>query len=754
MISMPNSYKQSMHDNTKRRNQSHMLVTIGVINQEAQKDAAVVEEQGAAYSYISNKNRLLSNYDVEFEYATMEQDWFKADGQLLFPPRPENVEYLFNAGVATSGLLGAICFRFGLTYDIRGLTIDFGRNYPVDFTVSNGVKTVSFSGNDQSYWTTDEIFEGTEYLLIAPTKMVNGQGRLRIEKILMGIGISFENKKIKSSSKTEYLSPIMEELPSIDFSLTVDNSNRMFDVENKESAIHYLEVGQEVAVRYGYEIIDGGDITWMNGCVCNLTDWEADDEEMSFTARDRINDLSETYYRGQYRENGISLYDLAIDVLTDAGLDERYYSLDEYLKNVIVYNPLPCVTHKECLQLIANAGRCKLYTDRQGVICIAAAFITVVSPERMIVQSDNATEWSNLASVVNSEVQYEYATMSQDHFIADGSMYFLPRSGSYLTAGFVSEAVADADGNFIENPKFSIILEAATTYYSLQMNFSSNPAQGATIHTYFEGELRESYVVPGSLELENLIEHEFPLFDTIEIEFTKGQPNSRVFVSSVVFGDVTDYRMDYKVMARSPKGRQKEKISRVDVVRTIYGQPGDTEQIMKESADVTNVENYTFYLQEATCDISVTADGEALTVIENSDYFVTVDTSRLTGICEFVINGRIYPVTTRSYFRQIGVIGKTESWENPLIDTVELAELLAEWLGNYFANNIEYEISYHGEPRLDVGDIVFLENKYVDGLQIQLYEHQLNFNGSLSGTCKANRAVSENGGMLSNVADT
>lgn len=745
MISMPNSYKQSMHDNTKRRNRSYMLVTIGVINQIAQKDAEVVEEQGAQYSYLSNNTRLLNNYDVEFEYATMEQDWFKADGHLLFPPRPENAEYLFNAGAVTYGLLGAVCFRFGLAYDIRGLTIDFGRNYPVDFTVSNGSKTVSFTGNDKSYWTTDEIFDGTEYLLITPTAMVNGRGRLRIEKILMGIGISFENKKIINGTKSEHLSPIMEELPSMDFTLTVDNSNRLFDVENKESAIHYLEAGQEVAVRYGYEVVDGGDITWMNGCVCKLTDWEADDEQMRFSARDRIDDLGETYYRGLYRSEGITLYDLAVDVLTDAGLDERYYELDEYLKNVMVYNPLPCVTHKECLQMIANAGRCKLYTDRTGVICIKAAFVTVVSPERMIVQSDDATEWSNLASVINSAVQYEYATLSQNHFTADGTMYFMPRSGTYLTTGFVSDATADADGNFENNPSFSIILEAATTYYSLQLNFSSNPAQGVTIHIYYEGELKESYAVPGVLEMENLIEHEFPQFDTIEFEFTKAQPNSRVFVSSVVFGEVTDYRMDYKVMTKYPKGKQLEKVARVDVICELYGLTDEVKNIFQETVNVTDCDAYTFYFTEASYEVTVTADGTEMDILDSSSYYVTVDTSGLTGEVAFVVDGKAYIVTNKIVSKTINTTGIIEQWENPLISEADLAQLQADWLGNYFANNIEYDIAYRGEPRLDAGDIVFLENKYVENLQIQLYEHKLSFNGSLSGTVKARKAVSQEG---------
>ena len=434
-----------------------------------------------------------------------------------------------------------------------------------------------------------------------------------------------------------------------------------------------------------------------------------------------------------------------MDVFTDAGLDSRYYELDEYLKNVIVYNPLPCVTHKECLQIIANAGRCRLYQDRQGIICIQAAFTTVISPERMEVTSEDAAEWSNLPSVVNGTTKYEYATLSQDHYRMDGTMYFLPRSGSFLPAGFVSRAVSDGEGNFTVNPKFSIKLEAAMKYYSLQLNFSSSPAPGVTIHTYYEGDLQESYAVPEITEKENLIEHEFPQFDRIEFEFTKAQPNSRVFVDSVVFGDVTDYYLDYRNMKKSPKGIQKEKVARVDVVQSLYGLTDEVKNIFQENVDVTGCDTHTFYFSEASYDVTASAGDTELTITDSSAWYVTVDVSGLTGSQEIVVDGKAYTITNKVFSKTINTTGTIEQWENPLISGDDLAALQAEWLGNYYANNIEYEINYRGEPRLDIGDIVFLESKSVDNLQIQLYEHKLDFGTGLSGSIKARRAVSQEG---------
>ena len=65
--------------------------------------------------------------------------------------------------------------------------------------------------------------------------------------------------------------------------------------------------------------------------------------------------MDSTYYRGQYHPNGMSLYDIAVDVLTDAQVDYRNYWIDPYLKGCSGGNPMPVVMHKGSLQLIANA---------------------------------------------------------------------------------------------------------------------------------------------------------------------------------------------------------------------------------------------------------------------------------------------------------------------------------------------------------------------------------------------------------------
>lgn len=737
MLSATKAYKQAM--DKPYRNHSYVMVTIGVINQVAQKRAYIGSVGGEAYSYLSNKLLLFDSYDPDAFYVTMEQNCFSADGMMYFPPESSD-EFLLNQGVISYGILGAICIRFDAAYDIKGLTIDFGRIYPVDFTVTNGSVTRSYTGNEKSYWTTDDIFNGSSYLTITPTAMSQGQDRLRILKVYMGVGIQFDNSKLTKVEKREYLSQIMEELPTLDMNMTADNHDKLFNVNNEGSSINYFEQGQEVTTVAAYEL-DDGSLYLMDLCKTNLKTWSADDKTLKISTVDKIAGLDSTFYGGLYRSGGITLYDLAVEVFADAGVDTRDYELDSYLKKVTVYNPLPCSSHKECLQLIANAGRCKLYQKRDGVIAIKAAFTMDISPDRMLVTSGDATDYSNLMSVVTGAVQYDYADMTQNYFAADGSMYFLPEDSGYLVAGFVSDAVASSTGTFAVNPKITIKLEAAQVYYSLTVNFAANQPQEMVLHSYLDGELRESYKV-SALELENTIDHEFPEFDTLVLEFTKGMANNRVHLDTVSFGDVTDYALArHWTLKETPTGEKDDKIAEVQVEKYSYTNGTELQNIATEKIDVTNTATYTFYFSEASHNVTVKCDGTALTILASSSYMVKVDVSAYSGTHEFTVNGYQYMVISSIYTNTLDTTGDTVTWSNPLISTNEMAQLQAKWLGSYYDNNVNYSIKYRGEPRLDAGDLAFMEDDVLDNLMVQIGEHDLTFSGgALSGTIKARRA--------------
>jgi len=720
----------------------HMRVTIGVINQNAQASARVSDDND--YTYYSNLTRPMDNYSVDELYAACDQDYTAVDGSMYFLPR-ESADVVLNQGIVSGELLGTIEFVFPYAYDIKGLTVDFGKAYPVEFTIESDNKSVVVSGNASGSFITEEVFSAATYLRFVPSAMINGNSRFRINQITMGIGIYFDDKSIISATKKEHISPISEELPTIDFDMTVRNKNRAYDVENEESTINFLEIGQKIEVLYG-QSMDDDSIEWMPGICLGLKQWSADDDQMKLGATDCFDKMDGIYYRGTYSSEGVSLYDLAVDVLSDAGIDSREYWVDPYLQNVIIHNPMPAIAHKEALQIIANAGRCILYQDRAGKIIMKSSFV----PD-MIATSEDEAYFSHVENILDQSEKMAYALTTKDYTDVTPVQYFLPRQESgmvYLNTGYISGAIADDGGNFAVNPKVLLSLETAFKCFGMTLEFGANPPRSILINSFYNEQLMESYEVK-ELPSTTVINHEFPEFDKLEIEFTQGTPNNRVALDNISFGDSTDYSLKYGIeLLKTPEGTRLEKVKEVQMNRTIYGMSSDdAKELVRENISVSEEENsHIFYFSAASYNLTVSAEGlqegQSVKIVESSSYYALVLFDGVEGNVEVVITGKEYAVAQAKVSRQLNATGYIESWENPIVSSVTHASDVAEWIGNYLSSDREYTLSYRGEPRLDANDIAFLENKYVPDLLIRITDHTLKFNGGFSGTIQARRDMS------------
>jgi hypothetical protein len=199
--------------------------------------------------------------------------------------------------------------------------------------------------------------------------------RPRIENILIGVEKVYSRGDLFSFSHQQEVDPISASLPKSEISFSVDNSDNSYNPNNPNSISKYLMERQEIKARYGYKI--GDDIEWIDAGTFYISEWDAPQNGLSatFKARDLLEFMTGTYDRGVYSDVGKTLYNLAIDVLQDAGLplDEDgtvKWIVDDSLKYISTLTPLPVDTHANCLQLIANAGGCVLYQDRQGKLRI------------------------------------------------------------------------------------------------------------------------------------------------------------------------------------------------------------------------------------------------------------------------------------------------------------------------------------------------------------------------------------------------
>lgn len=743
MQNISRAFKQLIRDPRKVGNRGYIRVYIGIINQDAQ-DAVSANDSRNKFTYFSDIRKPFEGYEASKLYATGEQDFTHVDGSMYFlPEAPEDVVY--NNGLVSEDLLGTIYISFGgvTGLDIKGLTINFGECYPVDFTVENDQGIHSYNGNEKSFWVTEDVFYGTSFFIIRPSKMVNGEGRLRILQFSCGITNTFSNNEVWDYTFKDYISPISETIPSQDISLTVDNQDLYYDPDNEESALAFMEIGQEVKVSFGYDVDNKGNVEWLQPNTCYLKTWKANDVQAKFTATDRFDFISGKYYKGLYRQNGISLFDLAIDVLKDAGIsDPREFFVDPYLRKVIVYNPMPVVEYTEALQIIANAGRCILYQDRDSRIHIQSSFI----PD-MTVDAIDKTVFSHLDNILKDNEKPAYAMGSADFSAVDGSVFFMPEDTKYLPVGYVSESIADSVSNFSIPPKITINLEAAFVCFGLCIKFRNVAPEEFSVATYNDGILVQEFSVE-SPELTYITYEQFDLFNKMEITFTRGHSNSRISVDNILIGDVTDYVISNNYFHSTPERERQKNIKAIKVKRNIYRESSERKELSQEEIFL-GMDNlyYTVYFNNPSYDFEVTVvENETITcsIIESSNYYAKLKFTGITTdvVVKYIVTGYEYVIEENQFVVQHNETGEEKEWNNPLVSTIEHARSLEEWLSSFLLGNVDYKINWWGDPCVDANDLFYLQSKSKPTFMIRTYENTLKFSSAgWSGQMKARKVV-------------
>lgn len=737
MQKVSKAYKESMKSSLRER--AYIMISFGLVNQEAQAKATV---DNGSYAYYSNKDNIFGEHIDDTVYATLEEEFTKVDGSMFFLPRATEGGRYYDTGIVSDKLVSearceVVISLNTIATDFKGLTINFGENYPVDFDIVGSTgQTIEFRGNTKSKWSTEEVLENTTYIKLVFYKMKNPQSRLRIYSIMFGYGLVYYNDSVMSSALDSYVSPIGADVPQFDFSVTLKNYDHYFNVDNPNSAINYLETGQEMDIMYGYQTPGSDTIEWIQGNHLWCSEWESDDNTATIRCQDIFRNMDGEYVKGLYSAAGKSYYALAEEILKDAGISEYY--IDPRLKKLYSNNPIPRVKYKEALQIIANACRCVLTQSRDGKVQIKSNFMPSAS-----IATNGEETYSNAANVLTDTPKVEYATLAGNYTPTDGTMFFLPRNGkAALTTGYVSKEISGANGTFTKNPVVTITMEAIRAYYGLKLVFGTALPAAFTIRTYKGGEPVNEYPVErDEISTTSIILRDFDDFDVMKIEFTKtAEPYNRIVLNYFSLSDVVDFTMNRRDMTSSPKTIKQELIKEVIVPCYTYQENNREENLVYEDIDVVAGEVETYYIQDPSYGYKVKLDeveGKA-TVVAWSNYFVTIKFN-VTGSFKLEVQGYRYKIVEKYATVSLNARGKTVKWKNPLISNTTMANELAAWLADYYTAGIEYEYDTRGNPELDATDIVYQENEFHDGMRVNIYRHTVNFKQAFSGRITARR---------------
>lgn len=675
MIDVSNEYKEAM--DKRIRNRAYILVEIGAINQKAQK-SAVLSTDAAYWS----KGNVFNGNAKNIEYATLESDFLRADGSMYFMPEEDDEVNVIRAnGITTKNLLGSAEIKLDDSYEIKGLTIEFGNTYPTRFKVETDSGIYEYE-NSSSIFVTKDVLGDISHIIITPLEMAGKNQRLRIKRILLGVGLEYSNSSIKSFNLKEDVSPISDELPSQHVGFSFYDPDNNFNVEDDNSFIDYMETQQVVTTSFGIEL-DDGTVDWNQIATSYLSEISSKNGIVTVSAYDRLYHMEDAYSLG-YKIYKRSAYDEALSIFTDAGLSSGEYYIDEYLKKITLENPMPICSHKECLQILANACRCKVRQNENGVTMIVPNFGAIIDRDYISVSTNGYVSWSNPSDIITGS-DTVYAELLPDFIKADGSMRFLPENEDYQTTGYVSASISDDMGFFETEPKIEISFTEKVSYYGITLEFAGNLPKEFIIQTYLDEKLL-SVTYATDIQSVTAVNSNFSEFDKMVITFIAATPNSRIILNKLTFGALSDYVLTKRSMKEMPTGFKEKRVK----------------ELM--------VKIYSYQLDE---------DGE-IEEVEDSVFFT----------------------------KNINKIGETKVLLNPLISTEEHASMIAEWIGNHYANNVLYDVSYRGDPRLNATDIIRMESEILDNLQVEITSHNLSFNGAFSGSMSLRRAYNMTKGAL------
>ena len=302
--------------------------------------------------------------------------------------------------------------------------------------------------------------------------------RARIEEVVIGIDKSYRKTDLFSYSHSQSADPLSTELPKVEVSFAISNLDNSYNPHNAQGLSKYLMERQEIKVKYGYKINDK--VEWIDAGKVYLSEWDAPQDGMTaeFKASDLLEFMRKNYYGGIYYPNGISLYDLAVDVLTDANLPLNNdgsvkWQIDESLKNIYTVAPLPIDTHANCLQLIANAGGCVIYQNRQGVLTIEQYVYT---------ETDYSIDYSNSYSKSNIALSkpikdvsvgfYQYSVATESTELYKGTMNISGTKELIITySGSAANVSATVSGGTLQS----------ATYYTNACKLTINASGAVTI---------------------------------------------------------------------------------------------------------------------------------------------------------------------------------------------------------------------------------------------------------------------------------
>lgn len=741
MKSVSNAYKASMK--AMLRNRSYVRITFGNVDTTAATDGEW-ESNGAAS--ISEFETVDYAYQYGDTYAALELNRWALDGKTLIVPTGEDVQDGFISSLMSDAegnftTPPVITREFSLKHIFPGLTLTFDtrqQEWPLEVTADfylNGevvdTQTVSIASVQTTITTT-----ATEVDKVTITfDRCLPYRRPRLENVLYGLNVQFVNKDIVSTQQKHDVDPLSRRLPTETMQFTILDYEHKYDPDNPAGIYAYVDKNSPIEIQFGYELPDGS-VEWLkpDNYVLNAKP-SAQNNQATFNGTGLIGSLSGTFYKSKLGSK--SLYDMAEEVLLDAGLTlteqgTNPWEIDEALKDMFTTAALPIDTHMNCLQLIAHAACCRLYTDDDNIIHIRPFGVTVIGIYNGV-WADNGHVWFSEWDTVDkgNTAENTYATFELNRWTLGGENQIILPDRNAGQRGYISEAMTGADGSFSNPPVFTKTFDVPHDLPVLAIRFDTvlDEFPGSVQVKYYHDEtLLDTQTVPVD-SVEVYVSSNLAIECTkIEVTMIGNLPYRRARVTKVYYRE-TDFTLDFTSI-----GENSQKISKIDELKSVsvarysYTASNDTSTLFEGTTTETELHVEFSGLAQ---DVQISVSGG--TLVSSNIYARAADLVLSSGTKTVTITGKTLTENSVVVSYPVAQSGEIDKEENPLITNDTMCAALANHVKSYLQMRNTYEASYRGNPEMEVGDIIGLQTLYTDEMDALILVDEITFDGSLSG---------------------
>lgn len=741
MKSVSNAYKASMK--AMLRNRSYVRITFGNVDTTAATDGEW-ESNGAAS--ISEFETVDYAYQYGDTYVSLELNRWALDGKSLLVPTGEDVQDGFISSLMSDAegnftTPPVITREFSLKHIFPGLTLTFDtrqQEWPLEVTADfylNGevvdTQTVSITSVQTTITTTTtEIDKVTiTFDRCLPYR------RPRLENVLYGLNVQFVNKDIVSTQQKHDVDPLSRRLPTETMQFTILDYEHKYDPDNPAGIYAYVDKNSPIEIQFGYELPDGS-VEWLkpDNYVLNAKP-SAQNNQATFNGTGLIGSLTGTFYKSKLGSK--SLYNMAEEVLLDAGLTlteqgTNPWEIDEALKDMFTTAALPINTHMNCLQLIAHAACCRLYTDDDNIIHIRPFGVTVIGIYNGV-WADNGHVWFSEWDTIDkgNTAENTYVTFELNRWTLGGDSQIILPDSNAGQRGYISEAMTGADGSFTNPPVFTKTFDVPHDLPVLAIRFDTvlNEFPGAVQVKYYHDDTLLDTQTAAIDSVEVYVSSNLAIECTkIEVTMIGNLPYRRGRVTKVYYRE-TDFTLDFTSI-----GENSQKISKIDELKSVsvarysYTASNDTSTLYEGTTTETELHVEFSGLAQ---DVQISVSGG--TLVSSNIYARAADLVLSSGTKTVTITGKTLTENSVVVSYPVAQSGEIDKEENPLITNDTMCQALANHVKSYLQMRNTYEANYRGNPEMEVGDIIGLQTLYTDEMDALILVDEITFDGSLSG---------------------